>query len=139
MKNILRQRGIKIPGDNKRPFGETNGTFLGQRRRRENSEQSGAFFGQYFRAFGQNMSVIKLDFNSLITHGITLRRPLTARKPVIQGVDGAIRVIRFRRLTLRSATGMAQRAIPTCVRGCSPYFSSSSAICTAFSAAPLRS
>ena len=46
----------------------------------------------------------------------TAQRAVPARVPAggPNGVGGSSDVVRFRRLTLRSATGTAQRAVPTC-------------------------
>jgi len=49
--------------------------------RSENGEQTGGFFGQLLRAFGQNASVVNFDLNGQITHGVKVRLHPAARKP----------------------------------------------------------
>ena len=80
LQNFLRQRGVEVIGHDELPSGQTDGAQLRQRRGRQDGEQAGGFFGQAFRAFRQNVSVVNFDFKGQKTNGPKLCPQPAARK-----------------------------------------------------------
>ena len=79
LQDVLRQRGVEVVRHDELASGETARPHLCQRRR-ENGEQAGGFFGQALGAFGENVSMVNLNFNRQITHAVKLRRQAVCRK-----------------------------------------------------------